>query len=104
MRDFQIVNANLRSAMRFFGEATGLGEIHPLDGAHGDLFRLDYGVFNIALLEGDSPEGLDGLKQRLAQCARYYAPRTKRWSFWLCEDLLDGVTRRAHALLLEDTI
>ncbi|HEY2842192.1 MAG TPA: GNAT family N-acetyltransferase [Bryobacteraceae bacterium] len=105
MRDFQIVNTNLRSAMRFFGEATGLGEIHPLDGAMAIYSGLDYGVFNIALLEGDSPEGIDGFKQRLAHCARYYAPRTKRWSFWLCEDLLDGATRRAaRTLLLENDL
>jgi GNAT superfamily N-acetyltransferase len=63
---------------------------------------LDYGVFNIALLEGNSTEGLAGLNDRLAQCARYYAPRTKRWSFWLCEDVLDAVTRRrAQALLMD---
>ena len=102
LRDYQIVNANLRSAMRFFGEATGSGDIHSLDGALAIYSGLDYGVFNIALLEGNSPEGIDGLNQRLAQCARYYAPRTKRWSFWLCEDALDAVTRRrARALLMD---
>ena len=69
LRDYQIVNANLRSAMRFFGEATGSGDIHTLDGALAIYSGLDYGVFNIALLEGNSPEGIDGLNQRLAQCA-----------------------------------
>jgi len=102
LRDYQIVNANLRSAMRFFGEATGSGEISSLDGATAIYSGLDYGVFNIALLEGNSPEGLDGLNERLAQCARYYAPRTKRWSFWLCDDVLDAFTRRrARALLMD---
>ena len=102
LRDYQIANANLRSAMRFFGEATGSGAIHTLDGALAIYSGLDYGVFNIALLEGDSPEGIDGLNHCLAQCARYYAPRTKRWSFWLCEDVLDPVTRRrARALLMD---
>ena len=102
MLDFQIVNDNLRSAMCFFGEATGSGEIHPLDGALAIYSGLDYGVFNIALLEGNSPEGPDGLNQRLAQCARYFAPRTKRWSFWLCEDALDSFTRRRAGSLLMD--
>jgi GNAT superfamily N-acetyltransferase len=102
MQDFQIVNANLRAAMRFFGYATGAGEIHNLNGALAIYSGLDYGVFNIALLEGDSPQGIPGLKQRLAQCARYYAPRTQRWSFWLCEDALDATARpKARAVLMD---
>jgi GNAT superfamily N-acetyltransferase len=102
MRDFQIVDANLRAAMRFFGDATGGGEIRALDGAMAVYSGLDYGVFNIALLEGDPPAGVDAFNARLAQCARYFAPRTMRWSFWLCEDALDGPTRRSARGLLMD--
>jgi ribosomal protein S18 acetylase RimI-like enzyme len=59
---------------------------------------LDYGVFNIALLDG--PTAI--LEAPLAEFAHYYMPRTTRWSFWLCEDLLDSATlRRSRALLLE---
>jgi len=102
MRDFQIVDTNLRAAMRFFGGATGAGEIRPLDGALAIYSGLDYGVFNIALLAGQPPEGIDGFTERLAHCARYFAPRTMRWSFWLCEDSLDSSTRRrARSLLLD---
>jgi ribosomal protein S18 acetylase RimI-like enzyme len=102
MPDFQIVDANLRAAMCFFGRATSTGEIHPLDGAVAVYSGLDYGVFNIALLEGDPPEGIEGLNARLAQCARYFAPRTLRWSFWLCEDSLDAPTRRRVRAFLID--
>lgn len=102
MRDFQIVDANLRSAMRFFGDATGAGEVRPLDGALAVYSGLNYGVFNIALLEGHPPDGIDGLNARLAQCARFFAPRTLRWSFWLCEDSLDAPTRRKARSLLMD--
>ncbi|MBZ5634753.1 MAG: GNAT family N-acetyltransferase [Acidobacteriia bacterium] len=102
MRDFQIVDSNLRAAMRFFGDATGAGEIHSLDGAMAIYSGLDYGVFNIALLEGHPPEGIAGFTERLSRCARYFAPRTMRWSFWLCEDALDTPTRRqARALLMD---
>jgi ribosomal protein S18 acetylase RimI-like enzyme len=102
MHSFQIVDANLRAAMRFFGCATGSGEVRSLDGAMAVYSGLDYGVFNIALLEGDAPDGIDGFTDRLAQCARYFAPRTMRWSFWLCEDALDASTRsRARALLMD---
>jgi len=102
MRDFQIVDANLQAAMRFFGDATGAGEVRALDGALAIYSGLDYGVFNIALLQGRPPEGIDGFTERLAQCARYFAPRTMRWSFWLCEDSLDSSTRRRARSLLMD--
>jgi hypothetical protein len=51
MPEFHSVEANLRAAMRFFGEATGSGEIQHIDGAVGIYSGLNYGVFNIALLE-----------------------------------------------------
>jgi GNAT superfamily N-acetyltransferase len=102
MRDFQIVDANLRAALRFFGDATGGGENHPLDGALAIYSGLDYGVFNIAMLAGSPPDGIDGFTERLAHCARYFAPRTMRWSFWLCEDSLDFSTRRRASSLLMD--
>ena len=52
MSDFQIVDANLRAAMRFFGGATGRGEIASLPGGVAMYSGLDYGVFNIAMLTG----------------------------------------------------
>jgi ribosomal protein S18 acetylase RimI-like enzyme len=102
MRDFQIVDANLRAAMRFFGDATGAGEASALDGALAIYSGLDYGVFNISMLQGAPPAGIDDFSERLAQCARYFAPRTLRWSFWLCEDSLDFSTRRRARSLLMD--
>ncbi|HXP87721.1 MAG TPA: GNAT family N-acetyltransferase [Bryobacteraceae bacterium] len=102
MHEFHSVEANLRAAMRFFGEATGRGDIQHLDGAVGIYAGLDYGVFNIALLERNAPER-DGperaaltadLEHTLDACGAYFAARTPRWSFWLCEDLLDRHERR----------
>lgn len=102
MLDFQIVDTNLQTAMRFFGAATGGGESRGLDGALAIYSGLDYGVFNIAMLQGDPPSGIDTFNDRLVQCARYFAPRTLRWSFWLCEDSLDSSTRRrARAVLMD---
>jgi ribosomal protein S18 acetylase RimI-like enzyme len=104
MHEFHSVEANLRAAMRFFGEATGTGEIHRLDGAVAIYSGLDYGVFNIALLERDVPERggpAPDLEHTLDTCAAYFAPRTPRWSFWLCEDLLDRHERRRTRLVCE---
>jgi|SRR5579862_7936547 len=106
MQDFQICEANLRAAMRFFGEATGSGNIQALDGATAIYSGLDYGVFNIAMLSGplSAPQnsGVAGLEDRVDECGRYFLPRTLRWSFWLCEELLDSpVRRRARSVMLD---
>ena len=47
MHDFLTVEENLRTAMRFFGYATGTGEIVSLPGSVAMYSGLDYGVFNI---------------------------------------------------------
>lgn len=92
MSDFLIIDENLRAAMRFFGQATGSGEISELDGAVAIFSGLDYGVFNIALLT--RPVTGNELDARLASMARFFRERTMRWSVWLCEDMLDHATRR----------
>ncbi len=89
----QMVEQNLRVAMRFFGEASGSGEVRSSDGVQMVYSGLDYGVFNIALLEQSVPTERD-LAGALARCGRFYRERKVRWSFWLCEDLLQPPARR----------
>ena len=38
MQEFLIVDDNLRAAMRFFGDATGTGEVRALDRHGGHVF------------------------------------------------------------------
>ncbi len=80
--------------MRFFGEATGTGEVRVLDRTVAMYSGLEYGVFNIALLTRPAKVTDGGLDAALREAALYFKKRTKRWSFWLCEDLLDAPTRR----------
>jgi hypothetical protein len=93
MRDFRAIDDNLRIAMRFFGEATGSGEIRVVEGAQMVYSGLDYGVFNIGFLDGVAATE-QSLGSVLATCGRFYKERCARWSFWLCESLLDGSVRR----------
>jgi|SRR5579871_3644810 len=122
MSDFLTVDENLRTAMRFFGGATGSGDVTSLPGTLAIFSGLDYGVFNIALLEESVVEGKDGnagglagrggltagdinaggLEARLVHAARFFQERTLRWSFWLCEDMLDAQTRRRARQTLVD--
>jgi len=100
--DFAVIDENLRAAMRFFGYATGTGEIAPLPGGIAMYSGLEYGVFNIAMLDGRvSHVGLT-LEQRLVEIGQYFKPKTGRWSLWLCDDLLDHATRRRARQALAD--
>src|SRR5579884_757163 len=100
-RDSFLVDQNLRSAMRFFGQATGTGSIHAFERAEAVYSGLDYGVFNIAFLTSAVSGGRD-LTDILAQCSAYYRDRNVRWSFWLCEDLLDPPPRRRSRDIFAD--
>jgi len=100
--DFQIVDENLQHAMRFFGEATGAGEVRPLDGGVAMYSGLDYGVFNIALLTRPVSLRDGGLEKRLSTMARFFRERTLRWSAWVCEDLLDSDIRKRERQIFSD--
>jgi GNAT superfamily N-acetyltransferase len=102
MHDFLTVEENLRAAMRFFGYATGTGEIASLPGSVAMYSGLDYGVFNIAMMEGHVSRAGLTLEQRLVEIAHYFKPRTPRWSLWVCEDLLDQAVRRRARQVIGD--
>lgn len=97
----QMIEDNLQAAMRFFGEASGAGEISSSTGAMRVYSGMDYGVFNIALLDRLISSERE-LASIVASCGRYYRDRQVRWSFWLCEDLLDPATRRHGRELFGD--
>jgi len=88
-----LVEENLRSAMRFFGEATGSGEVRDDPGVVIINCGRDYGVFNIALLTAPADDEAE-LVGHIEAAARYFRARAYRWSFWLCEDLVDIAARR----------
>jgi GNAT superfamily N-acetyltransferase len=96
-----IVEDNLRVAMRFFGEATSAGEVHVTDGLEIVYSGLDYGVFNMALLARPVTSERD-LVALLSTAGRFYHERKSRWSFWLCEDLLDPSARRHSREIFAD--
>jgi ribosomal protein S18 acetylase RimI-like enzyme len=100
-REYAIVDANLRTAMRFFGQATGRGEIAVIPGGVAIWSGMDYGVFNIAMMDS-APPPEHGLADRVADAARYFKQRTPRWSFWLCEDHLDVHDLRRSRATLSD--
>ncbi|MEO8097794.1 MAG: GNAT family N-acetyltransferase [Acidobacteriota bacterium] len=96
MPEFEYIYSNLRQAMRFFGEATGKGEVRQLEGALAIYSGMEYGVFNIAILDSHLPDP----QKSLEACAKYFSAHARRWSVWLCEDSLSSAgLREARAAL-----
>jgi ribosomal protein S18 acetylase RimI-like enzyme len=96
MADWEDIYANLRRALRFFGEATGKGEVRQLDQALAIYSGIEYGVFNISMLDAATDPG-----KSLDACAEYFGPHARRWSVWVCEDALN--LNQLHALRAELT-
>jgi GNAT superfamily N-acetyltransferase len=86
----EIIDANLRAAMRFFGYATGKGAIVEYPGVVAIDSGLSYGVFNLVFLTAPCQD----LASAITAPMRHFQGRSRRWSFWLCEDLLDHAARR----------
>ena len=99
---FRMVDENLHAAMRFFGEATGAGQVRVSEGVEMIYSGLDYGVFNIALLSRPVVSERD-LASILGTAGRFYHERKSRWSFWACEDLLDPTARRHSREIFTET-
>ena len=79
--------------MRFFGQASGSGDIVERGGVLLIDSGVDYSVFNMALLTNPVDSRLE-FEARIGVAADYFRRRGARWSFWLCEDLLEGQARR----------
>jgi ribosomal protein S18 acetylase RimI-like enzyme len=90
MNDWELINTNLRQALRFFGQATGKGEVREFGSALAIYSGIEYGVFNIGLLL----EGERNVAAGIMACDEYFRPRARRWSMWVCEDSLDWVSMR----------
>jgi ribosomal protein S18 acetylase RimI-like enzyme len=102
--EYSVVERNLRATMRFFGQASGSGEVTERDGMLLIDSGVNYAVFNIAMLTG-AVETRDALIRRSATAARYFEERQTRWSLWICDDLLpDPVRRDAQAIFAEDRL
>ncbi|MGH9667014.1 MAG: GNAT family N-acetyltransferase [Bryobacteraceae bacterium] len=92
--EYLIVEENLRSAMRFFGQADERGLLREAPGVSLIFSGIDYSVFNSALLSAPVEAKADDLQNRIATAAAHFGPRGLRWSFWVCEDMLDRSIRR----------
>jgi GNAT superfamily N-acetyltransferase len=93
MREFEILDANLRATLRVFAQAKDSGEARDMPGVLLVCSDVAYSTFNAALLT-EPVESARELDRRVAIAAVYFRARTLPWSFWRCEDWL---SRRARS-------
>jgi ribosomal protein S18 acetylase RimI-like enzyme len=95
---FELVDRNLREAMKFFSRANEGGEVRHMPGIVLISSGINYGVFNSALITEPVYDAA-GFEQRLLAARVFFDARGVRWSFWACDDLLEsGVRRKAKAI------
>ncbi|MCW5983047.1 MAG: GNAT family N-acetyltransferase [Bryobacteraceae bacterium] len=94
MEDFELVDRNLRLSMECYAQATGFGEIRRIPGVTMACAGTESAVFNVALLTEPVPPEPVELDRRIMIAKVFFAARGLRWSFWVCQDLLDPSLRR----------
>lgn len=99
--DFRSVEKNLRAAMRLFSLVSPAGEVRDLPGVTIVSTGLNHAMFNSAMLTAPAPDGHGDLDRRLMIAKVHFDARGLRWSFWLCEDLLEPAARRRAGTVCE---
>jgi GNAT superfamily N-acetyltransferase len=95
----RIVEENLRTALQFFGRASGRGSILAREGLLLIDSGVDYAVFNIAMIT-EPVTTAARLELQVGLAAEWYAARHTRWSLWTCDDYLkNGLLRNADQLM-----
>ena len=92
--DFAVVDANLRHMMRFFSRASETGEVREMAGVSIISSGIDYGVMNSAMLTSPVTGGQVELDRRIAIPEVHFQMRGLRWSFWVCEDMIESPSPR----------
>jgi ribosomal protein S18 acetylase RimI-like enzyme len=86
--DLAAIDANLRDAMRFFGQATGRGGVYERAGITIVDSGIDYAVFNISLFTLPRIVSRFDFDERIKWPESHFQQRRVRWSHWVCLDLL----------------
>lgn len=101
MQPFEVVETNLRAAMRCYSGCSSRGEIRDHSGVTLVSSGVNFSVFNSAMLT--SPVSGPKTLERQIEIARvFFEQRGLDWSFWLCLDLLDAVSRRDFSRIFRD--
>ncbi len=91
--EFESVAANLRESFRAVASHRADGELKEMEGVSIASAGVTFQMFNAAFLS--APVTTESqLDVRVAEAAVYFASRSQRWSYWICQGWLDGRARR----------
>ena len=100
--EYAVIETNLRHMMRFFSGASDAGELREMPGVSIVSSGLDYGVLNSAALSREVTGGQVELERRIAIPEVHFRMRGLRWSYWVCEDMIENpLRRRAKEIFLQ---
>jgi ribosomal protein S18 acetylase RimI-like enzyme len=97
---FQTVADNLRESFRVVAAGRGAGEIRELPGVSIAAAGVTFQMFNAAFLSAPVLTEAE-LDQRIHLSASHFNVRGLEWAYWVCEDWMDGRTRRKSRQMFE---
>lgn len=95
------ISANLVEAMCFFGRALQNSEIVRLPGVCLISCGLNYAAFNAAVLSEPIGWDFNEARRRIELPVEHYQKGDLRWTYWLCEGLVDPRLGRGMRGLFE---
>ena len=90
---FETVADNLRESFRVVAAGRVAGEIRELPGVSIAAAGVAFQMFNAAFLSAPVASEAE-LEKRIYLSASHFRVRGLEWAYWVCEDYLEGRTRR----------
>jgi ribosomal protein S18 acetylase RimI-like enzyme len=98
VRDFEVINENLRCALAAFSGIRASGKVQCHDGIQLVYAGVPFGLFNTAhLTRTPDPGEFDSL---LRMASDWYGEIGTAWSMWFCDEFMNSQQRRLSRVLL----
>jgi len=100
LRDYEIINENLRHALAAFAAVRSGGRMVHVPGVSLVYAGVPYSLFNTALITSHLPSPQGGFYDQIDRAEDFFQERNAPWSVWFCEDMLSPEERRKARIAL----
>ncbi|MBI4905453.1 MAG: GNAT family N-acetyltransferase [Acidobacteria bacterium] len=100
MREFEIINENLRQALASFSFTRPSGVVRLAHGLSMVSAGVPHSLFNTALITAPVPGETGPFFHLLQHAGAFFEERQLPWSIWFCESLFETAERRVARLAL----
>jgi ribosomal protein S18 acetylase RimI-like enzyme len=97
---FENVADNLRESFRVVAAGRGRGEVRELPGVSIAAAGVTFQMFNSAFLSAPVLSEAE-LERRILLATSHFNVRGLEWAYWVCEDWMEGRTRRRSRQIFE---